>query len=840
MSQEPSLPLAAWDDALGPVRRGLIGARQGGDPRWLPAIALPRLDSLPRDGVPDGVLEWVDGMRAAIAALPEVHEADRTEVIASAWQGLCRVDAVLGLPMPRSLSPRVRRVRPADVPETAPAPARSETARADSGRGEPARTVTPREVIPRAAPPMPPPPPLPPHVVTMESRFEGSPFSGAVVEALALAGIETVGDLLAQVPATMEALAPVHGAGRLPEEGRVACGGRVVCRWIRLRPGQGPRYAVRIMGAGPTVATFATEAGSLADRLRPLLPLDARVVLVGTVQPDGTLADAEVSDDSRNEVHLATYGIAGVDEAEARLAVAWSFGGLSGLRDVLPSFLIDRWKTMSYAEALRGVHRHPSAAATQRMAIDELAVASAGLAWARLAPGRERGLAHALQHEAATLAFARAGMTLSDAATAALETVKRDLRRPVPMRRVLWAEPGAGKAAIATWATLAVAETKAQVAWVVEDAAAAELRLGTLAPLLESAGLVGRLLVGHIGQGARDAVKKGEVHVVIATADVFDADLEFRRLGLVVASERSGAGGTAQCLTSWRAGSRPDLLVLGAGPLSWNLLVAAYGDHDVTTWTEPALGPVRTDVHTEVERSVAYASAGEVVASGRQALVVFPLVGGHDALDVAEAQGVVQMLEGLFPGKRLALFHGALGVAQRAQVLEDMSRRKVDVVVATTRIEDGQGLPGLGAIVVEQADRFDPLRLDTLRGLLRATRAGGRMEWVAGDPAEVGRLRHLAQEGPRPPSVGAPPVMPPPLLRWAKPERDLWWPSVRDDILAILAEDPGLRRHGDLARMIRARWSDLWPEDDDASPACPVGEAPAGGERRKRRRRRRR
>jgi RecG-like helicase len=670
----------------------------------------------------------------------------------------------------------------------------------------------------------------------------------ALAEALAAAGIELIGDLASLVPDGEEVLTPIHGAGRPIPPGRVAIGGRVRRRWSVVRPDGVTSHAI-VQGAGPAGLIWEHTPSVLRDTALGALPPDARVVVVGEWS-GGALHDPEVvalaagetsEGDDRRTVRLATY--LGVDGRLIRAGVSALAGPLGRLRDPLPADVVAAAKLEAPGEAIAGIHLRGAAGSRRRLAFEEAFLLQLGLSWPRFVGPRERGVAHPLQHALLARLAPAFGLTLSDAEALAFEDVKRDLRRSTPGMRILSGSADVA-ARLAIHACVLVAESRAQVLVVCPDATSAEERLTRFEPIFREAGLVAKALVGEPSRATREALRRGEIHAVFAGIDTRPDDLEWRRLGLIAAFERPPFGGTLRRLSADARSGRPDLLIVPGETVPWATAIAAWPALDVS-----AISPRRSPLHVEVAPAAARAGVYARAAARAprdQVLVTFPQVGGTDAVDLRDAIRLVRALESDgFAGKRIALYHGSMARDERARVAEDVLHHRVDVVVATTRYEEGGPLGGIGAVLVEQAQGEDPARVRQLMGVPR-----GPASWLAlilGDDAAAPAWMAVLSEPRFEVATGGPPV---PQLRWAGDDAIGW--EARGAAHELLAEDPGLRRSPELARQVRDRWSDWFPApveaeaaetegedtDDEGGWPCPIPDVPAVAGEKKRRRRR--
>jgi len=113
-----------------------------------------------------------------------------------------------------------------------------------------------------------------------------------------------------------------------------------------------------------------------------------------------------------------------------------------------------------------------------------------------------------------------------------------------------------------------------------------------------------------------------------------------------------------------------------------------------------------------------YARVREQAALGRQAFVVCPLVEESDKLEAASATAEFERLRGVFPDLRLGLVHGQLPAEEKRRVMQALRDGDIDVLVATTVIEVGIDIPNATVMVIEDADRFGISQLHQLRGRL--------------------------------------------------------------------------------------------------------------------------
>lgn len=856
-------PVQELDRLLRPLRRVLAyatrdhvtaaGVRyfESNAARWVgPATALD---------LPEGISELLTEMAAATLGIDALETDERVRRLGTMYQALARIDAILGLPLER------RVLVPTPVEQVV---AQVERISRDGYDFDVEPGLEPAEPEPLQA--------VEPEGAERRWRLGDPATTGrllsafdldaGLVQAFAEEGVESVADLLQLGPSGEEIVRPVHGAGREVPAGRAAVGGRVVRRVTRLSPSGERRTEVLLHGAGHLRAVWRGGLPAwMLDRLAP----ETRVVLVGEMgagdDGDPVLWDAEPAvPDGHHAVHLARYDLEGIEDAVARRLIWRWMPELDRLRDPVSADMLARLGLPGLGEALRDLHTRGSGRpeARRRLAFDEALLLQLGLASPRFQAGRERGIGHGILHGLAARVCQFAEVSPGDAQQLALEEIKRDLRSAAPMQRVLTGPAGTGKTMVALLAAVAVAESKSQVMFLAGEGATAELRYLFAEPLLREVGLVGRIVVGEPSRAQRDAIRRGEVHIVFGTVDLLDRGLEFRRLGLVIAEEQEVHGSVPRKIAALRA-PRPDLLLLETTPVPAAVLLSAYGDLDLSVVDGPKR-VMKATILGEDKREEAYAVAKQALAQHQQVLVLFPMArqategdeGGVvlvDALDLRAARQVVEALEAeIFPGRRLALFHGSMSREERWRVYDDFRHRRTDVLVATGHIEEGPPVPAAAVAVVEQADRMPLWRLQRIRGYLLTGNPDVQGVFVTGAvPDEAGRERlerfardpddwalaewDIGVRGLEPMLDTEGPAAA--RLRWLDPGTDrdlLLW--AREQAHAMLEEDPALRRgaHGDLGRTLRDRWDDL------LNAPCPLPEAGQAAQPRRRRRRRKR
>lgn len=552
--------------------------------------------------------------------------------------------------------------------------------------------------------------------------------SDDLAERLGEQGIETIADLLSLMPEEHQILS-LHEADTPLEEGpSVALRGVIKATAVRYLAGTRREEAALDIGDRVVRCTWMGP--------RPqAVQVGAELVLAGELElvEDGAVL-FEPMDwrlGRREDLRRPLYGLDTVEDVEIWSLQREALDRYAGsLLDPLPENLVREFRLQPLEQALEDRHRPiGTLRSTQiRPAFEELMVHQ--LSAASRQKTRLRGIAHAIQHEALSRYQIESRLTLGDAQELAFDEIRRDLRRSTAMTRLLQGDVGSGKSHIALMAALLVAETRAQVCFLGPSDIAAEHRYLFAEPLLRAAGLVPQLVTGQPSLAQADAIRRGETHAIFATHALLEDFPEFKKLGLVIVEERDQFGVCDRAVLSQK-GVNPDLLVVTSVPIPLSLTFTLFSDHDLSVLREPQPQYVQTRVSGPDQRERVYQRVREELELGRQAYVVFPTKGEKDLLDLHSARQLTEALaKEAFPGARLALYHGNMGREERFRVFEDFQRRRIDVLVCTTTIEDAPEVANATAMMVDHADRYGLVRLHRLRGHVAQGRSAGHCEFV--------------------------------------------------------------------------------------------------------------
>lgn len=387
-------------------------------------------------------------------------------------------------------------------------------------------------------------------------------------------------------------------------------------------------------------------------------------------------------------------------------------------------------------EALRLVHRPPpdmpldplfngTHPAQIRLSIEELLAHQISLRKLRQATRKRSAPVLRGGEEMRQTLLKSLGFQLTKAQQRVVAEVAQDLGKGQPMLRLLQGDVGAGKTAVAALcASLALANGY-QVALMAPTELLAEQHGRNFTRWFETSSVEVVSLTGRATPAVRRRlhaqVAEATPRIIIGTHALFQDEVRFGRLGLVIVDEqhRFGVDQRLALLEKGAQGNlRPHQLIMTATPIPRTLAMTAYADLDVSILDElpPNRSPVATKVLAETRREDIVARISTACASGRQAYWVCPLIDESEVLDSQAATDTAEQLRTALPHLRIGLIHGRLKEQEKSAVMQAFMQHALDLLVATTVIEVGVDVPNASLMIIENAERLGLAQLHQLRG----------------------------------------------------------------------------------------------------------------------------
>jgi len=472
------------------------------------------------------------------------------------------------------------------------------------------------------------------------------------------------------------------------------------------------------------------------DYLRAALPTGQRRLVSGKVElfdgiaqmvhPDHILTPDEAGDVAAFEPVYPLH--AGLTQRQMGKAARAALDLVPALAEWIGPALLVREGWLGWPEALRAAHAPESALdlapddpARRRLAYDELFAHQLTLSLARAQARRHKG--RMTQGDGRLRALVRAALPypLTGAQVRAVDQITADMAAPLRMNRLLQGDVGSGKTVVALLALLAAVEAGGQGVMMAPTEILARQHLDGLRPLADAAGVRLEILTGRDKGGDRAAklaaLAEGRIGILVGTHAVFQKDVVFADLRLVIVDEQHRFG-VAQRMELGAKGQQADVLVMTATPIPRSLALAQYGDMDVAVLDEkpPGRMPVRTALLSTGRMDEVIAHLRRAVAEGRQAYWVCPLVEESELTDMTAAEDRFRRLRAALGEGVVGLVHGQMPPADKDAAMARFIAGQTQVLVATTVIEVGVNVPNASIMVIERAESFGLAQLHQLRG----------------------------------------------------------------------------------------------------------------------------
>jgi len=564
----------------------------------------------------------------------------------------------------------------------------------------------------------------------------------ALAERLSRLGVTQVQDLLFVLPLRYEDRTRVLPIGELTPGTRAAVEGEVQLTEVAYRRRR--QLLCRISdGSGFLTLRFfyfsSSQQTGLARgaRIRCFGEVRRGPLGLEIVHPEYRRVQGEAAplEDTLTPIYPGTEGVA---QGRLRALISQALQELdtAGVRDWIPGSVIQSLGLPSLKEALTYVHRPPREASVEDLT-DGSHPAQRRLAFEEL-------LAHYLslkliKHEAKTEPAARLEdregleprflkslpFQLTRAQAEALREVDSDLSENRPMVRLVQGDVGCGKTVVAAAAAARAAGSGLQVALMAPTELLAEQHWRNFRDWFHPLGITVALVSGsqpaRTRRSALEAIASGEIRIAVGTHALFQEEMQFHKLALVIVDEQHRFG-VQQRLRLQEKGRKdgrfPHQLIMTATPIPRTLAMTAYADLDISVIDElpPGRTPIKTVVMPEQKRDAIVARILGACREGRQAYWVCPLIEESEELRSQAAEETAAALAEALPEVQVGLVHGRMPPNKKDEAMLAFKSGRIQVLVATTVIEVGVDVPNATLMVVENAERMGLAQLHQLRG----------------------------------------------------------------------------------------------------------------------------
>ncbi|MBL4712491.1 MAG: ATP-dependent DNA helicase RecG, partial [Gammaproteobacteria bacterium] len=412
--------------------------------------------------------------------------------------------------------------------------------------------------------------------------------------------------------------------------------------------------------------------------------------------------------------------------------------GCGLLIDWLPEKVIQQFAFPDLTKALFDVHRPDKrenvfalndceTKAQQRLLFEELLAHQLSLLQARKKIQKIKAVKLTVAKDSYASFVKCLSFSLTTAQEKVIAEVFADINHHRPMLRLVQGDVGSGKTVIAAAAAMAALNAGYQIAIMAPTEILAGQHHITFKQWFDESHCL--LLTGKDkGKGRQKKlaqIRSGEYPIIIGTHALFQDDVIFKRLAILVVDEQHRFG-VHQRLALREKGYRdennkvtvPHQLIMTATPIPRSLAMTAYADLDYSVIDELPKGrkPVTTVVVSNLRREEVIQRIKKACENGEQAYWVCTLVEESDVLQCQAAEVTAEQLTAELTHVRVGLVHGRMKAQEKQAIVAQFKNHEIDLLIATTVIEVGVDVPNASLMVVENSERLGLAQLHQLRG----------------------------------------------------------------------------------------------------------------------------
>ncbi|MCF8266066.1 MAG: ATP-dependent DNA helicase RecG [Melioribacteraceae bacterium] len=397
------------------------------------------------------------------------------------------------------------------------------------------------------------------------------------------------------------------------------------------------------------------------------------------------------------------------------------------LSECLPQNIGQKYHLLDIVETVKNMH-HPSSnemllKAVNRLKFEELFFIETLIALRRnLIKNEVRGIKFAINIDSIKSFITSLPFNLTNGQKSSIREIIEDLKSPKPMNRLLQGDVGSGKTIVSLIAAKIVIDSGYQVVLMAPTEILAHQHYLSISKFFADLNInIGLVLGGQKKKERIDILEKigsGKTQLIIGTHALFEEQVEFNNLGLIIIDEQHRFG-VDQRSRLIQKGVRPDVLIMSATPIPRTLTMSVYGDLDVSIIKDMPLDrkQIITTARTEKALPKIYEFIRDKSLDGYQSFIVYPLVEESDKLELKAAETYYHKLKDTeLQGLRVGLIHGKMKWNEKEEIMLKFAQHEYDVLISTTVIEVGIDVPNANIIVINDAFRFGLSQLHQLRG----------------------------------------------------------------------------------------------------------------------------
>ncbi len=373
-------------------------------------------------------------------------------------------------------------------------------------------------------------------------------------------------------------------------------------------------------------------------------------------------------------------------------------GMLRVVEDVIPEDYRRKYHLLHKRDALYFIHKPPSMnhvkQAIRTLKYEEFLMFQLCMQSMRLENSQNRGIEKHFSVDQVMELKRSLAFELTEDQQNAIMDILNDLSSSKSMMRLVQGDVGCGKTMVAAFASYACICAHKQGAFMAPTELLAKQHTATLKRLFADHDVVIELYCSSLKNSEKkdilERLKNNQIDLLVGTHALFQEDVNFYDLGLVIADEQHRFG-VQQRRALLAKGEKVDFLLMSATPIPRTLASSYYGDLDVSTIAQLPKG--RSIITTKVVKSASMKPIlNEVLTlidEGNQAYVVCPSIETNEEMKIKGVEEIYEGMRKTLKGYKIGLIHGRMSTEEKDRIMNDFLAKQIDVLVATTVIEVG-------------------------------------------------------------------------------------------------------------------------------------------------------
>jgi ATP-dependent DNA helicase RecG len=467
--------------------------------------------------------------------------------------------------------------------------------------------------------------------------------------------------------------------------------------------------------------------------IRKILPLNSMVVISGKVnhfkknyQITNPAYIVPAEKENYVKAIIPKYSLTeGITEKIYRKLLDQVFKNINNLEEWHSKDLLKKIGNISWFNSICQIHKNKNNSLNtnyyKRLAYDEILANFLVLSQIRKRVKKEKKIKKKFNNFLCEKVISNFKFSLTKDQIKSINEINIDLKSETRMFRLLQGDVGSGKTIVSFIAAANVISSSWQVALMAPTEILAKQHYELAKKIFMNTNINIEFFTGKTEAIKKKLIYKklqsGEANLIIGTHSLFQKNVIFKRLGLIIIDEQHKFGVKQRIELSKKGGVDCDILLMSATPIPRTLVLAFYGDMDVSKISEKPLNRKKIVTISKPEEKIneVILFIKNKIKIGIQTFWVCPLIEESKKLDYSAAVKQYKVLSKIFPNK-VGLIHGGMDKEEKDLVLNSFLKKKIDILVSTTVIEVGVDFPNANIIIIENSNKFGLSQLHQLRG----------------------------------------------------------------------------------------------------------------------------